>query len=149
MQKIATPQDLVARLRQLITYSEGRQPSRAKIATELRNLAAATEKDESDDEDAKKAFPGAAPPFKKKEAAADHFTSDVVMELNFWGGDAKTLEQQAMPIIKKLSKSSKLKRSGLQVKCSDYRQANKIIAELTKAGIETTAHGVAWGDVFR
>ena len=45
MQKIATPQDLAAKLQRLLAYSQGPEPSRAKIASQLRTLAAATEGD--------------------------------------------------------------------------------------------------------
>ncbi len=80
MKKIASPQDLSAALQRILARTEGPgRPSREKLAAELRELAAGTDpKKDGEDEDAKKddegdkklPFPGAAPPFKKKEAAA-------------------------------------------------------------------------------
>jgi len=40
MRKIASPQDLQAELQRLLAYSQTEQPSREKIASELRGLAA-------------------------------------------------------------------------------------------------------------
>ena len=45
MDKIATPQDLQAALRRIIAMAQSEKPSRAKIAAELRALAAATDED--------------------------------------------------------------------------------------------------------
>jgi hypothetical protein len=103
MRKISSPTELTSELRALLTYVEGSEPSRAKIASGLRALAgrvasgdaAAKDKDEDKDDDGA-AFPGAAPPFKKKKTAAGA-QGELLKRMNKGAQQAKEFTSQEPP----------------------------------------------------
>ena len=73
MQKIASPQDLQAELRRLLAYSQGTQPSREVMATELRSLAASVDR-----------VSASAPPYKHIVDRLKYIEDD---EANGWIGN--------------------------------------------------------------
>jgi len=66
MDKIASPKELVAALRDLLEYAEGKNPSREKLASELLDLAERTAKGPS--------LPGWSERLKAQEALVHAFS---------------------------------------------------------------------------